>query len=65
MKLKILRGLPGSGKSTLAKQLVKDSGSSGRINRDDLRAMIFDSVWSGPLLLKLKKQSLKFLSRIS
>ena len=48
MKLKMMKGLPGSGKSTLVKQLVKDSGNAGRINRDDLRAMIFDSVWSGP-----------------
>lgn len=48
MKLKMMKGLPGSGKSTLVKQLVKDSGNAGRINRDDLRAMLFDSVWSGP-----------------
>jgi predicted kinase len=47
MKLIIMRGLPGSGKSTKAKELVKDSGNAGRINRDDLRAMIFDNVWTG------------------
>jgi predicted kinase len=48
MKLTMMRGLPGSGKSTTAKETVVKSGQAGRINRDDLRAMIFDSVWSGP-----------------
>ena len=43
----MMKGLPGSGKSTFAKQFVKDSGNAGRINRDDLRAMVFDNVWSG------------------
>lgn len=47
LKLTMLKGLPGSGKSTLARQLVKDSGNSGRINRDDLRAMLFNSEWTG------------------
>lgn len=47
-KLKMLSGLPGSGKTTLARQLVEDSGNAGRVNRDDLRAMLFDSKWSGP-----------------
>lgn len=46
-KLKMLSGLPASGKTTLARKIVKESGSAGRINRDDLRAMLFDSVWSG------------------
>jgi predicted kinase len=27
--------------------MVKESGNSGRINRDDLRAMLFESVWTG------------------
>ena len=46
-KLILLKGLQASGKSTLARKMVKDSGyNSGRINRDDLRAMIFDSKWS-------------------
>lgn len=47
MKLTMLKGLPGSGKSTLSRQMVKESGNSGRINRDDLRAMLFESVWTG------------------
>ncbi len=47
MKLTMLRGLPASGKSTLARELVVGTGNSGRINRDDLRSMLFNSVWSG------------------
>lgn len=47
MKLTMMKGLPGSGKSTVARQMVKESGNSGRINRDDLRAMLFESVWTG------------------
>jgi predicted kinase len=47
MKLKMLSGLPASGKTTLARKLVKEGGSSGRINRDDLRAMLFNSEWTG------------------
>lgn len=43
----MLRGLPASGKTTLARQLVKDTGNTGRINRDDLRAMLFESAWTG------------------
>ena len=43
----MMRGLPASGKSTLARKIVKDSGNAGRINRDDLRAMLFNSEWSG------------------
>ena len=43
----MLKGLPGSGKSTFARQVVKESGNSGRINRDDLRAMLFNSEWTG------------------
>ena len=46
-KLTVLKGIPASGKSTLAKKLVKESGyNKARINRDDLRAMIYDSNWS-------------------
>jgi len=41
MKLIILRGLPASGKSTMAKELVAKYGNCVRINKDDLRAMLF------------------------
>lgn len=47
MKITMLRGLPASGKSTLARELVKSTGNSARVNRDDLRKMMFESVWSG------------------
>jgi len=46
-KLTLMRGLPASGKTTKARELVKASGSAARINRDDLRAMLFNSSWSG------------------
>lgn len=45
-KLKMMMGIPGSGKSTYARELV-DQGSWGRVNRDDLRAMVFNGKWSG------------------
>ena len=40
----MLKGLPASGKSTYAKELVKKGWK--RVNKDDLRAMIDDSIWS-------------------
>lgn len=39
------KGLPASGKSTWTKSLLSN-GSHKRVNRDDLRAMIDDGVWS-------------------
>lgn len=47
MKLKMFRGLPAAGKSTLARQMVRETGNAGRVNRDCLRAMLFDSAWTG------------------
>ena len=47
MKLTMLSGLPGSGKTTHARKMVREDGNLGRINRDDLREMLFESVWSG------------------
>lgn len=45
--LLILKGLPGCGKSTFAKSLLaKEPSRWKRINRDDLRSMIDDNVWS-------------------
>lgn len=43
-KLVMLKGLPASGKSTYAKELVAEGYK--RLNKDDLRAMIDNSVWS-------------------
>lgn len=44
--LTMLSGLPASGKSTLAKKMVDENHNLGRINRDDLRQMIFNGRWS-------------------
>lgn len=47
MKLVLTRGLPGSGKSTWARAWVaEDPGKRTRINRDDLRSMLFGG-WTG------------------
>lgn len=43
----MLKGLPASGKTTAARILVDAEGNTGRVNRDDLRAMLFNSKWSG------------------
>lgn len=43
MKVLILKGLPASGKSTYAKKLASD-GNWKRVNKDDLRAMLDNSV---------------------
>lgn len=45
-KVILAKGLPGSGKSTWAKQYIKDHVNTKRVNRDDLRSMIDDGVWS-------------------
>lgn len=42
-KLIICRGLPASGKSTFAKAYVKTHPNTVRINRDELRLMLFDT----------------------
>ena len=47
MKLTMLKGLPASGKTTMARRMVKHGGNIGRINRDDLRSMLFNSEWTG------------------
>ena len=44
-KVIVLRGLIASGKSTYAKQLVEKLGWK-RVNKDDLRAMVDNSIWS-------------------
>lgn len=45
MKILFLKGLPASGKSTYAKELAKDP-SWVRVNKDDIRAMLYDSKFS-------------------
>ena len=45
-QLLILKGLPGSGKSTWAKTLMASTQNWKRVNRDDLRAMVDNSVWT-------------------
>ncbi|MEI7675101.1 MAG: AAA family ATPase [bacterium] len=48
-KILVLKGLPGSGKSSWAKDFVaKSNGKAKRINKDDLRAMLDNSVYSKP-----------------
>jgi predicted kinase len=45
--LVITRGLPGSGKTTWARGWVEqDPERRARVNRDDLRAMLHNSIWS-------------------
>lgn len=45
----ILKGLQASGKSTYAKQLLtREPGVWKRSNKDDLRALLDNGVWSGP-----------------
>lgn len=45
-KVIMTRGLPASGKSTWARQFIKDNPGWKRINKDDLRAMIHDGVFT-------------------
>ena len=40
------RGLPGSGKSTTARQYLADHPDTKRINKDDLRRMLDNDLWS-------------------
>lgn len=47
-KLVVTRGLPASGKSTFAKAWVsKNPRKRARVEKDQLRAMMHDSVWLG------------------
>jgi predicted kinase len=45
-KLIMMKGLPASGKSTFSKELVRKSGNTKRVSKDDLRAMFDDGKWS-------------------
>ncbi|TMR22070.1 5'-hydroxyl kinase [Nonomuraea turkmeniaca] len=52
--LYITRGLPGSGKSTWAKAWAEENvGGRARVNRDDLRAMLHNSVFAGDVTERL------------
>lgn len=46
-KVMFLKGLPASGKSTWAKEYLRNNSNTRRVNKDELRAMLDDSVWSG------------------
>lgn len=60
LKVIIYKGLPGSGKSTHAKSLIDvQRNSYKRISKDDLRAMLDNSHWSGDaekFILKVRDQ---------
>lgn len=45
-KLLVLVGLPASGKSTYAKELISSRPSWKRVNKDDLRSMVDNDIWS-------------------
>ena len=42
----ILKGLPASGKSTWAREYQKNHPNTFRVNKDDLRSMLFGKYWS-------------------
>jgi predicted kinase len=44
--LLMLKGLPASGKSTFAKELISNDSTWKRVNKDDLREMVDNSVWN-------------------
>lgn len=46
LKVIILQGIPASGKTTFAKEYQKRHPKTKRVNRDELRAMLDNSVWS-------------------
>lgn len=59
MKLIMTKGLPGSGKTTWAKWYQKRYPNTVRVNKDDLRAMLHDSVHSHgreDLVLKIRDE---------
>lgn len=47
MKLIMTKGLPGSGKSTWAYKYLEENPNTVLVCKDDLRAMMFNSAWTG------------------
>lgn len=67
-KVIMMKGLPASGKSTAAKDMVLNHPSKmmGRVNRDDLRAMVFCGEWTGKreeLIIEMEQACAKILLR--
>jgi len=65
LKVMFLKGCPGSGKSFWAKeQIAKDPDNWARINKDDLRGMLFNNIWSKEkeLLIEKMEESLLLLA---
>lgn len=46
LKLIMTKGLPASGKSTWANEYIVKNSNTKRVNKDDLRAMLDNSLWS-------------------
>lgn len=49
MKMTITVGLPASGKTTYADRLVRDSGNTTNVNRDDIRFSQYGVYWGEPI----------------
>lgn len=47
MKLIMTKGLPGSGKTRWAQQYLEENPNTVLVCKDDLRAMMFNSAWTG------------------
>ena len=46
-KITMLSGLPASGKTTRAALLLKEYGNAVRVNKDLLRKMLHNDIWTG------------------
>jgi len=62
MNIIFLKGLPGSGKTTFAKKLISHDKSFIRINKDDIRMMLFGqehSTQNEKLVLNIRNDIIK------